>query len=66
MPLLVPAASSTRVSAGVSTRYPSGRSMSSWTTVLLNSTRPTSRAAIRTAGRTRGVPNPGDSDCALV
>ena len=66
MPLLVPAATRVRVSAGVSSRYPSGRPMSSWTTVLLNSARPTMRTVTRTAGRTRGVPHSGDSDCALV
>jgi hypothetical protein len=40
--------------------------MSSCTISLLKSTRPVSRARTLNTGRTRGVPNPGDSDCALV
>jgi hypothetical protein len=66
MPLPVPARSSSRLSAGVSSSKPCWRSISSWTIPLLKSTRPVSRARTLSTGRTRAVPNPGDSDCALV
>ena len=66
MPLLVPAASSVRAIAGVRSSSPWGRSMSSCTSPLLNSTRPVMVASIRTAGRCRGVPYAGEDACASV
>ena len=56
MPLLVPAASSVFVSAGVNSRSPCGRSVSSCTSSSLNSTSPVILASILTTGRTRAVP----------